>query len=145
LAIVSDNLQQEEDKRMKKYQIAIAAALLVMSVSAPALAGGITVVIGTPPPNPIVEVVPVAPGPAENYAWHAGHWRWIDEQHVWVPGHWVARPRPTAVWVEPKWEQHHDGYHFSEGRWKDHDDHEGRDNHDSHDGHDGHEGHDDHR
>ncbi len=104
---------------MKKHKIALAAALLAITLAAPAFAG-VEVVIGTAPPAPIVETIPAAPGPVEAYAWHAGHWRWIDEQHVWVPGHWVARPHPQAVWVDPKWEHGDDGYHFHEGHWDDH-------------------------
>ena len=76
------------------------------------------VVIGTAPPAPIEEAIPVAPGPAGEWIWHPGHWRWIDERYLWVPGHWAHRPHPHAVWVAPAYVQQPGGYVFVEGHWK---------------------------
>lgn len=99
----------------------LGAALLVAAIATPALADSLTLSIGgapPPPPAPIVETIPVAPGPGSDFVWHAGHWRWIDEEHVWIPGHWVHRPHPRAEWVEPHWEQRGGGYFFVEGHWR---------------------------
>ncbi len=40
-----------------------------------------------PQPEPIVEVMPVAPGPA--YHWVKGHYRWEGNHWAWVRGHWA--------------------------------------------------------
>jgi len=104
---------------MKIYKSALVIGLLTLMLAAPAFAQvGIELSIGTPPPAPIVEAVPVSPGPTDLYAWRPGYWRWIDERHVWVPGHWAKRPHPGAEWESPKWDHHDDGYHFHEGHWK---------------------------
>jgi hypothetical protein len=103
---------------MKKHATILGAALLAMSLSSHAFADGLTVIIGTPPPAPIVEAAPAPPGPPEEFVWRAGYWRWVDERHVWIPGHWAHRPHPRAEWVAPTWEQHPEGYHFHEGHWQ---------------------------
>ena len=114
---------------MKKVQLALATAMLLSVLAKPVFAAEIVLSIGTPPPAPIVEAVPPAPGPDSDYAWRAGYWRWVDERHVWIPGHWAKRPRPAAVWIAPAWEHGPDGYRFHEGHWDDahpddhHDDH----------------------
>jgi hypothetical protein len=104
---------------MKKNIAAfLAMAILALSVSLGASAAEVSVVIGTPPPAPIIEAVPVAPGPDAEYFWRPGYWRWVDERHVWIPGHWAHRPHPEAVWVVPEWEHGADGYRFHEGHWR---------------------------
>src|SRR5438067_3659466 len=56
------------------------------------------VLVTQAPPVVRVETQPVSPGPA--YVWTSGYWRWTGAQYVWVPGTWIARPTPAAVWVE---------------------------------------------
>ena len=73
------------------------------------------VVVQSAPPAPIVEVVPVAPGPA--YAWVPGYWSW-NGRWVWVRGNWGFRPRPHAVWVSGRWVPHGHGYVWVGGRWR---------------------------
>lgn len=104
---------------MKKLS-SLAVVALVLMLSGPVCADRINaeISIGMPPPAVREEVIPVAPGPEAMWAWHKGHWRWIDGAHVWVPGHWVQRPRPEAVWVEPRWEHRGENWVFVEGRWK---------------------------
>jgi hypothetical protein len=104
---------------MKKLA-SLCALLVMLIVSAPAHAQGVSgeIVIGTPPPPLRAEVVTPAPGPPEQWIWHKGHWRWIDETYVWVPGHWVRAPHPAAVWVEPAWQQRPNGWVFVQGHWK---------------------------
>jgi len=103
---------------MKNYKIGLALAVLCMTLSAPAFADRLVLSIGTPPPAPIVETIPVAPGP--EYVWHPGHYRWVPSEgvHVWVPGHYVVAPHPGAVWIAPRWVQGPNGYVFYEGRWR---------------------------
>ncbi|WP_407655384.1 hypothetical protein [Burkholderia alba] len=40
-----------------------------------------------PQPAPIIEEVPIAPGPA--YHWVKGHYRWEGNHWGWVRGHWA--------------------------------------------------------
>ena len=54
------------------------------------------VVVTRQPPPVRVETQTVAPGPG--YVWTSGYWRWTGTTYVWVPGSWIARPRPAAVW-----------------------------------------------
>ncbi len=103
---------------MMKSKTALATALLLATLAAPAFADSLTLTIGTPPPAPIVEAVPPPPGPPEENVWRPGYWRWVDERHVWIPGHWAHRPTPKAEWEPPHWDKHDDGYHFQEGHWK---------------------------
>jgi hypothetical protein len=103
---------------MKKL---ICLLLLLASFALPNIAQArveTEVVIGTAPPAPIEEVMPIAPGPPAEFIWHPGHWRWIDERYMWVPGHWAHRPHPQAVWVAPAYVQQPGGYMFVEGHWK---------------------------
>ncbi len=101
---------------MKNYKSLLAGALLLATLSSAAFADSFNLTIGTPPPAPVVEAIPVAPGP--DYVWRPGYWRWVDERHVWIPGHYAQPPHPHAVWEAPRWDHHEDGYHFQEGHWK---------------------------
>jgi hypothetical protein len=40
-----------------------------------------------PQPEPVVEVVPVAPAPG--YHWVKGHYRWEGNHWAWIRGHWA--------------------------------------------------------
>ena len=78
----------------------------------------VEVVASEAPPTPIVEAIPVAPGP--EFFWIGGHWHWNGVQYVWfrghyvirqagwghyVPGHWAWRPGlGRYVWVPAHWE-----------------------------------------
>ncbi len=73
------------------------------------------VVVQSEPPAPLVEVVPVAPGPA--FIWIGGFWEW-HERWVWTPGRWVERPNPNANWVEPRWERREHDWRFHGGHWR---------------------------
>ena len=115
---------------MNKIKLALVSTVFVLSIASPVLADSFSLTIGTPPPAPIVEAVPVAPAP--EMVWRPGYWRWVDERHVWIPGHWAQRPHPKAEWVVPGWEKHEDGYRFHEGRWEDHHDEHHDDRHDDH-------------
>ena len=105
---------------MNKYTTGLGAAILMLTLATPVFADSFSLVIGTPPPAPIVEAIPAPPGPDAEFVWRPGYWRWVDERHIWVGGHWARRPHPQAVWVAPAWEHGPDGYHFHEGHWDDH-------------------------
>src|SRR6266446_8503119 len=53
------------------------------------------------PPPVRVETQTVAPG--SGYVWTGGYWRWTGTEYAWVPGTWVVRSRPGAVWVAGQW------------------------------------------
>lgn len=72
--------------------------------------------IGTPPPAPIVEYVPVAlPG----HVWMPGYWAWNGHRHVWNGGAW-AKGRHGYNHVAGRWEQRGERWHFEPSRWEAH-------------------------
>jgi len=69
-----------------------------------------------PPPAPLVEVVPVAPGP--EFLWIAGYHHWDGHRYVWVQGRYERRPHPRAHWVHPHWEVRGRAHVWVRGRWE---------------------------
>ena len=69
-----------------------------------------------PPPEPMVENAPPAPG-ATVY-WQPGHWAWTGNQWTWLAGHYEQRPYQTAVWEPGHWQQSSNGYFWVDGRWR---------------------------
>ncbi len=55
-------------------------------------------VAGSPPPQPIVEQIVVAPGP--EYLWVGGGWFWYGDRWIWNHGYWHR----------PHYSYRHDGY-----------------------------------
>jgi WXXGXW repeat (2 copies) len=76
------------------------------------------VVVSRPPPAPVAEVVPAAPGPAEVWVWQPGHWRWDGREYVWQPGRYVERPHRAAQWVPPHWQERGPNWVFVAGHWR---------------------------
>jgi hypothetical protein len=76
------------------------------------------VVVSRPPPAPVAEVVPAAPGPAEVWLWQPGHWRWDGREYVWQPGRYVERPHRAAQWVPPHWQERGPNWVFVAGHWR---------------------------
>ena len=111
-----------------KKTLSLVAALLSVSLAAPAFSQ-VGVYIGTPPPPLRYEVPPPAPGP--DFAWVDGFWNWGGNRYVWVPGRWDRRPYPGAYWSHPHYDHYDRGWQAHEGHW-DREDH--RDEHDR--GHD---------
>jgi len=74
------------------------------------------VAVARTPPALRVEAQTVAPGPG--YVWTRGYWRWTGSDYVWVPGTYVVRPRPTAVWVESHWVRRPGGWVLIAGHWQ---------------------------
>ena len=69
-----------------------------------------------PPPEPMPENVPPAPGPT--VYWQPGHWGWTGTQWTWLAGHYEQRPYQTAVWEPGHWQQGGSGYFWVDGRWR---------------------------
>jgi hypothetical protein len=99
---------------MKKQLLVLAFAA---SLAAGAANAQVVVRIGPPPPRP-VERIPPPPPEHRDWAWHAGYHRWDGAHYVWVPGEYVAPPRPHAVWIAGHWARRNGGYVFVEGHWR---------------------------
>jgi hypothetical protein len=104
--------------------------LLVASVAAFALAGGLpatasaqpvgveVIILKQPPPRP-VEVQYAAPG--AEYVWHRGDWVFSRETQafIWHPGHWVVRPDPEhTVWFPGEWVNFAGSWRYVPGHWR---------------------------
>src|SRR5712691_309430 len=68
--------------------------------------------IGPPPPDRVVRVRPVNPGP--DFAWVEGYWYPVGNHYKWHEGYWTRPVYPGAQWVAPR----HDGERFFEGHWE---------------------------
>jgi hypothetical protein len=101
---------------MKRFLFAVVLSALAAGSVVPASAevsGGINIRIGPPPP--VVERIPVAPGP--NYYWRAGWWRWNGTAYVWAPGAYVVRPYAGARWIPGHWVHRPRGWFWRAGHW----------------------------
>lgn len=69
------------------------------------------------PPAPIVEVVPVAPGPY--YFWVGGHWQW-NGGWVWERGHYDRHPHfhPGGGWEAGHWDHRGSNWVWRDGHWR---------------------------
>jgi len=102
---------------LKAFVLAGAAVLGVAAgVALPTAAQAqayISVQVGTPPPPPRVEMVPVSrPG----YVWAPGHYQWLHGNYIWRRGHWVAA-RPGYAYVGPTWVSQGGGWVYQPERW----------------------------
>jgi hypothetical protein len=68
------------------------------------------------PPAKRAEIPPPAPSPQS--LWDCGHWSWSGARYVWMPGHYIERPKPDANWLPGYWQQEADGWAWVEGRWR---------------------------
>ena len=107
---------------LKHIAITSLAAAAVFSTATVAMApvtpaaAQISVIIGTPPPAPIYEVLP---SPRVGYVWAPGYWRWENERHIWAPGRWIAA-RHGEHWVADHWahaNESHGGWRHEPGHW----------------------------
>ena len=74
--------------------------------------GYATVVVPQAPPAWVVAEVRPRPG----YLWAQGYWRWDGRRYVAVRGHYEP-VRSGYRYVQPRWEQRRDGWHWSAGVW----------------------------
>jgi hypothetical protein len=68
-----------------------------------------------PPPSERAEIPPPASSPQA--LWRSGYWTWNGVKYVWMRGHYVQRPSPTANWIPGYWEQRPEGWIRIEGQW----------------------------
>jgi len=99
---------------MKHISTMLLAAAMVGTAFAPSLAGAQYVRVR--PPRPMYERRPPAPRPG--WAWRAGYQRWDGARYVWVPGGYMAPPRPRAYWVQGRWVHGPRGWSWREGYWR---------------------------
>ncbi|WP_263410343.1 hypothetical protein [Terriglobus tenax] len=98
----------------RKLMLAVFGAALAVSTAA--AEAQVYVRIG--PPRPPREVVPVRPMGHPDWVWQGGYHRWDGQRYVWVPGAYIAPPRPRAVWVPGHWVRRPRGYVWMDGRWR---------------------------
>jgi hypothetical protein len=77
----------------------------------------VEVIAPEPPPVPIFETVPVAPGP--DYFWIGGHWHW-NHGWVWVGGRFDRHPHyhPGAGWEAGHWDRRGGSWVWFDGHWR---------------------------
>jgi len=73
------------------------------------------VVVSGPPPAPVAEQRPPAPGPQA--AWVQGYWHWTGMQYAWIPGHWETAP-PGTAWAAPTYTQRDGRVVYESGGWR---------------------------
>jgi hypothetical protein len=73
------------------------------------------VYVDVAPPDPVVEVVSVAPD--AGYVWIPGHYRYDRGTYLWVGGRWDYPPRGRTVWVTGRWQRSDRGWYWVSGRW----------------------------
>ncbi len=90
------------------------SALVVPAVLTPAAAqAGLNIVIATPPPAPVYEVIPA---PRAGYVWAPGYYRWEGGRHIWTTGRWMPE-RVGYRWVPDRWDHGANGWYHVAGRW----------------------------
>ena len=50
------------------------------------------------------------------YVWAHSYFRWDGHDYVAVPGQWIPA-KSDYRYVDARWEQHGDGWHFKPGYW----------------------------
>lgn len=96
----------------------IMAFTFIMSTGFAQVSIGISVNLA-PPPLPVY-VQP--PCPTDGYLWQPGYWAYSqdDADYYWVPGVWVAPPRPGVYWTPCYWGFSDGVYGFHQGYWGPH-------------------------
>ncbi|MBI1273204.1 MAG: hypothetical protein GC131_03855 [Alphaproteobacteria bacterium] len=72
----------------------------------------------TPPPMPQVEIKPWPPTDPWLVAWRRGYWDWNGLDFIWVPGEYIPKPVPSAIWSGDRWEKRKFGWVFVPGTWE---------------------------
>lgn len=110
--------------RSKQYEgisglgAVVAAAILLGTTGCVATADTTAsrgVVVSGPPPAPLAESRPAAPGATS--AWVPGYWHWTGMQYAWIPGHWDAGGGRGSTWVGPRYFQQGGQYRYEAGSW----------------------------
>jgi len=74
------------------------------------------VITRSEPPPPLVEVIPVSPGP--DYLWTPGCWSWNGGAWIWIGGGWHYPVRPGHAWIGGYWGGHGRGRVWVGGHWR---------------------------
>jgi hypothetical protein len=98
----------------KSFGLLIVLAALVTGCATPSNTRS-TFDVAEAPPEPLIEIVPAAPG--DDFVWVNGYYAWNGTRYVWVRGHWAIRPRVGWVWVRSGWVYVDGRYHFVAGHW----------------------------
>jgi hypothetical protein len=56
--------------------------------------------------------------PSRDHVWVGGYHRYEGNAYHWQAGRWEQPPRAHARWVAPRYTRRHDGYVYTEGRWR---------------------------
>ena len=100
--------------KMKNTLLGLCFATSITAMPAALARVDVVVQIGTPPPAPVVEVVPVhRPG----YVWVPGYWAWHGDRHIWIRGRYVVE-RPGYTWVPDRWVQSGSQWRQERGYWE---------------------------
>lgn len=103
---------------------AVALPLLAMTagcVVEPRHEHAVVEIAAPKPPPPARYEVPPPPPPAraETAVWDPGRWRWDGHDWIWVPGHFIERPRREAQWEPGHWQERpNGGWVWVEGHWR---------------------------
>ncbi len=83
----------------------------------PPQGGPVEVMAPEPPPGPIIETVPMAPGP--EFFWIGGHWHW-NHGWVWAGGHYDRHPHfhEGGGWEAGRWDHRGGNWVWAEGHWR---------------------------
>jgi hypothetical protein len=60
---------------------------------------------------------PVPAGLRDPY-WITGYWGWKEPDWEWVAGRWVERPRPGAIWINPRYYRAGGQQYWVTGYWE---------------------------
>jgi hypothetical protein len=106
--------------------LAAAGLITVLAAcSSGGMAGGtlpppsLTITSQTAPPPAKAESVPPVPAAQtpEYFIWEPGHWHWTGQGYVWIPGSYIERPYPSAVWVHGGWTENGLTWTWTPGHW----------------------------
>jgi hypothetical protein len=101
---------------LKLRLLAVVALGVALPLLAPKPALAARIYVNIAPPEPVVEVVTVAP--SDRHIWIAGYHRWDGRAYIWVPGHYAVPPRHRTTWVRGHWVRHQRGWYWVDGRWR---------------------------
>ncbi|MGN6568725.1 MAG: hypothetical protein ACTHJ0_12265 [Flavipsychrobacter sp.] len=97
-------------KSITKTFFAFAIAMTCLSYHSNA-----QLIVNIRPARPVY-VRPVAPSP--RHVWVDEEWRERNGHYEFAGGHWVAAPRPGAMWVPGHWVRRPRGWFWRPGHWR---------------------------